>query len=280
MERETPTLRTTIVTYRYWLENPEERAEYEEMCARLKKDGLKKFPILSFQRDKKFKVVPGYVRLETNYIFSNQWNSETQRLMDWSETVFPNKNVKEGYYLKQTKKMRAIRKNTLVCGYCGKYEMVGCGKEFCDKCLDHEYLKEKDLFLLRLKPVAKHRPKRPPLTEEEHASLMPVYTERQTTGATSRNAAKLRKQRKDIEAKRNKGIIALDTEADGKLWLMDNNISVDNVIYYTHTDTFSFGWRSPVSEAVKAKIESVLKGKSFPFKYEFKTSQDGSRAAA
>jgi len=47
-----------------------------------------------------------------------------------------------------------------------------------------------------------------------------------------------------------------------------NGIKIDNCIYYSHTDRFSFGWRSPVSAEVVSEILNVIS--EFPFLYEIK----------
>lgn len=56
------------------------------------------------------------------------------------------------------------------------------------------------------------------------------------------------------------------------IWLLDHGLPLDNVIYYSHTDKFGFGWRSPVSPEVKSKILDLMS--EFPFNYEI-TATDG-----
>jgi hypothetical protein len=60
------------------------------------------------------------------------------------------------------------------------------------------------------------------------------------------------------------------TKYDGMIWLMDHGITTDNVIYYEHKDTFSFGWRSPIDDSNIDALRAELEG--FPFKYQIVTN--------
>lgn len=57
-------------------------------------------------------------------------------------------------------------------------------------------------------------------------------------------------------------------ELELQLLCLKHNIGIDNLIYYSHKDTFTFGWRKPVSHAEAQKITAALSGSSF--KYEIK----------
>lgn len=224
------------------------------------------------------------VELETTYLFDNQWNGGSMRLFDWFEGVYPNRSMKSGHWLEITPEMAKIRRETLKCGYCGKH--YGPNHEpapgaFCSACLDSEYLKQTDLKLLRLYPIVSesgsifkydHKPF-PELTAEEIAELLPKYVERQTTGSDSRAAKRRAKQRADIIKKHQETVEAATDEKDGLLWLWDHNVNLDNVIYYSHTRKFSFGWRQPVSFEVKSALLDIIS--EFPFDYEIKTADLG-----
>jgi hypothetical protein len=75
------------------------------------------------------------------------------------------------------------------------------------------------------------------------------------------------KQRDDILEEAEKYIRNATAERDGKLWLWEKGLDLDNVIYYSHTSKFSFGWRSPLDPILKSKLLDVLS--EFPFEYEF-----------
>lgn len=214
------------------------------------------------------------VWLETKCLFDNQWNTAedspnfpNRRVFDWAEDYDRyNSGTRMGHWLEITDEMREIRGNTVKCGYCGHQEPAS-DKVFCDKCLDSQYLEEKDLYLLRLKPISDTRSPAP-LTGEERAFLMPLYKEAQLHGSTERGKARLRKQREDILRKAEKAIAHAQTERDGMLWLMDHGINLDNVLYYTHTGKFGFGWRKPITGEVREALLEELR--EFKWDYEVK----------
>jgi hypothetical protein len=274
-------IKTKLHRYRFNLEHKGSRTKYKALCAKLKSEGLRMFNVLAapFGQEKKGQCPAGAVELDCACLFDNQWNtsgSETHngyRIFDWYECIYPNGQIKEGHYLEITDEMREIRRNTLKCGYCGHMEPAAKGLVFCEACLDSEYLKEKDLFLLRLMPVSLmdgvyRGSQRDLLSEAELAHLLPRYVERQTTGANSRNAAKLKKQRQRIEDKFTKAVENNNAEYVGMLWLMDHNWPVDNVLYYDHTSKFGFGWRTPLEASVVSKLLEIIS--EFPFPYEIK----------
>jgi hypothetical protein len=228
------------------------------------------------------------VEIEPACLFDNQWNTTTDRVFDWYQYYEVNRaNLARGHWLELTDEMRAARAQTLKCGYCGKHygplHAPAPENGFCDACLDSPYLKEKDLPLLRLRSLDQERSEngqyanRPELTKAEREMLLPKYIERQTTGTDSRAKARRDKQRLDVLNEYEKDTARATTERDGKLWLWDKGIDLDNVIFYNHTGRFCFGWRSPVSAAVESKLLDVLS--EFPFSYEIK-SETGRKEAA
>jgi hypothetical protein len=56
-------------------------------------------------------------------------------------------------------------------------------------------------------------------------------------------------------------------ERDGMLWLWEHNVPLDNVIYYSHTGRFAFGWRSPLAPEVRSRLLEILS--EFPGEYDF-----------
>ena len=220
------------------------------------------------------------IELETTHIFDDQWNTgpcngsdNGYRLFDWAENIYPNTNIKEGYYLEQTEPMREIRRNTSACGYCGKQEPSANGLAFCDKCIGSSTLKEEDLFLLRMCPVYRESDARTPLTEAEKAHLMPLYVDAQIHGKTEADKERRKKQLADIEAKYEKALISANNEHHGMMYLYRNGINLDNVIYYSHTGRFGFGWRKPIGPEEWARLADVLC--DFPCAYDVETSFDG-----
>jgi len=264
-------IKTTLHNYRFDISKPEENSAYEKLCSELEATpGRGHWHNVLVNPSAKGSPPPeGETVLECAHIFGNQWNSTTHRVFDWFEAIYPNKDIKHGHYLDITPEMIEVRKTTRACGYCGK-QTQDQEATFCLRCLDSEYLHEADLYLLRLKNFEVDDFRRGPLTDSEHAELLPLYIKRQTTGKDSRNAQKLTRQRAGIEAKRKRDTDDANIEAEGMTWLMNHNVSIDNVIYYSHTQRFGFGWRSGLSESVASALLDALNG--FPFEYDIKTA--------
>jgi hypothetical protein len=218
------------------------------------------------------------VALSTSSLFDNQWNEEggkNRRLFDWYlEYRLSGTHIKQGHWLEQTKGMIDIRNNTKKCGYCGN--MTTGTEEFCTKCIGSEYLEEKDLYLTRYRPVSERPRQFPELTAGEKALLLPLYETAQGLGKANREAlahSKARKKVADLVPEARKKAAKLVEEAEKKTvaytWLLDNKFrNLDNVIHYTHTDIFSFGWRKPYGKEEAAELRELLQ--DFPFNWEVK----------
>ena len=294
----TDTIKAELVYYRINTSYPEGRKTYAELCETLKEipfelwrtpgsfpSGATNFALNEFiknlQKKLDIRITTAHyqlhsreINLETKYLFEDQWSTaEGFRLHNKAEFEWPALHIKEGYYIRQNPQMIAVLQNTAKCGYCGSQAPAG-EKDFCDKCLSSPYLGVEHLHLLRMEPIEDpgRRTGKPlktprsakPLTEDEHAVILPRYTEVQT---------KVRKEKeKELRAaiKRNleQKVELAETDAKGMLWLLDAGISVENLIFYPHTKTFCFGWRQPVSKEVRAELIEKLQG--FPFKYEIK----------
>jgi len=242
--------------------------ETKELREVWKKSGLQKFDSLSFQ----FKNIPsGTYHVETKLLFSNQYNTaEGFRIFEkCSRILIDGKGIKtfEGYYIsKGMDQIRGLQKRQKICGYCGaRYN--DSEQVFCDKCLDSPYLKEAELYLVRLLPVYPEA-KRLPLTKEENEYLIPLYVKRQTTGTDSRAVQRLERQKRDMITKRDQTIKNAETEYNGLKWLMDHNINTENCIYYNHINQFCFGWRNSITGEVKDELYNKLI--HFPYDWKIK----------
>lgn len=281
-------LKTRIHRYYMDVSNPAEEAKYADMVARIKANGGGHGKWMKAIGDSKYRSDGAVlteaiedVELETEHIFGNQWNGTTERVFDWYEEAIycngrENKTIKRGHWLEITPEMAAIRREVVTCGYCGKHygpeRDAAPADGFCRKCLDSPYLKETEFHLLRLLPVAEtFGGNRQPLTDAERDALLPEYVLRQTTGADSRAAKRRNEQRADVEEKYAKETTAARIEHDGMIWLWEHGFDLANVIYYSHTDRFSFGWREPVCDSVCDKLLEVMS--EFPFRYEIKAKR-------
>lgn len=263
------TITTTITSYHFDTSDPEQAATYKALADALRVTHGKCFETWgggSGHYNNAWKDgVP--VELETKHLFNNQWNGviggEGVRVFDWAQDYPINfsKKIKRGHYLAMTPAMQAARENRQACGYCGKqYDNPA---QFCTACLDSEFLKEKELHLLRLRPVASNG-KRDALTPKERALILPAYNAAQQT-RRDRVAEALRES---LAADLQKTIDNKTRETDGKLWLLDHGIDIDNVIYYDHLGRFCFGWRCGLTDDERATLQENLAG--FPYLYDFK----------
>lgn len=276
-----PAIKTEMFIYRYDISDDKQREEYKALCESLKAQGKQCFNVIADSKpNDRTRMRSGTIYIETDCLFSNQWNTSSDspvnpdcRVFDWYEGIYPNKDIKEGHYTVITDEFRQLLDNVYKCGYCGSYHWAQKGLVFCDQCLGSEYLSEDLLHLLRLRPVSMDNKDRAKLSEAEKGYLLPLYVKAQTEGANTRAGQRLAKQRKDVISNAEKTIDNATIEREGFLWLLDHNINIDNCIYYNHTGKFSFGWRQPVSDSVRDKLLDVIS--EFPFPYEIKCSDDG-----
>ena len=295
----TDTIKAELVYYRINTSYSEGRKAYAELCETLKEipfgmwrasrsfpSGATNFDLNEFIKnlqkkldihittDAHYQLHSREINLETKYLFEDQWSTaEGFRLHNKAEFEWPALHIKEGYYIRQNPQMIAVLQNTAKCGYCGSQAPAG-EKDFCDKCLSSPYLGVEHLHLLRMEPIEDpgRRTGKPlktprsakPLTEDEHAVILPRYTEAQTKIRQKKEA----EVRAEVLKEFDKEAELATTKRDGMLWILDAGISTENLIFYPHTRTFTFGWRNEVSDIVRAKL--VEKLKEFPFKYEIK----------
>lgn len=288
---------TTLHTYCFDLSYPAQAEAYKALCAKLEATPGRGSSMVSWDAGaghySPFAPYAGEsglpVVLETRYLFDNQWNTapidgvteKGFRVFDWAEDhhssrpmgSMSGRNTRRGHYLDITPDMVALRHDWLKCGYCGAMEHRSAGLVFCPHCIDGEHLTESYLKLTRLRAVDDQRADFPELTAAERAERLPLYRAAQMHGATERGKARIAKLRRDIEAKRAKAMANATAEHDGMLWLLGHGfgqLAADNVIYYSHTSRFCFGWRKPLGEA---ELSTVLDFVSdFPFPYELKTA--------
>lgn len=218
------------------------------------------------------------VELETAHIFDNQWNTAASsptkpnhRIFDFAFDYKPNGNadIRRGHYLEQTAEMQEIRRNIFACGYCGKQEPAQKGYVFCPHCMGSEHLTEKDLRLTRMLPAGESfNGNRPELSESEKAHLLPIWRDAQINGGNARDKARIAKARESVAKDYESAIRKATMERDGKTWLMDRGINTANIIYYSHTGRWSWGWREKVSATLLPDVMEKLKDFPFPFDIE------------
>lgn len=215
--------------------------------------------------------------IETAHLFADQWNTAPiegaskngLRVHQWVEWDYPNKHIREGYWIELSDEIKELLRNTHVCGYCGKQEPAQKGYTFCPHCIDSEYLTASDLHLTRMVSIADSNKARAPLSDAEKAHLLPLYRDAQINRATVRGKARIEKARVDTQKQYDKAVASAQAERAGALWTIDNVPGLlGNWIYYSHTDKHCFGWRVPLDAGV---VETLLeKISEFPGAYEIK----------
>lgn len=276
-------MKTTLKSYYFDTRNPEDAAAYETLRAQLSATNGECFEAWggkgSYYNAAWLDGVP--VTLEAEHLFGNQWNTAPAdvagnlRVFNWAQD-YPahfDKRIKRGHYLAITEEMRAALHDNVKCRYCGHMEPAAIGHTFCPKCIGSEYLTEKDLKLTRLMRIDEAG-NAPDLTEEEAADLLPRWRAAQGLGKENRENLATSKRRREIAglvaAAREKGVRLVE-EAETKTaaftWLMDNGFrGIDNVIYYSHTGRFNFGWRTAIGAAEYGALVDLLC--EFPFDYD------------
>lgn len=275
------TIKTTLHTFNFDTTTPEGLAAWRAFKSERESGPRMMGPVLA-DHWRPFRDLDGHtVELETAHLFGDQWNTapipgvsdKGLRVFDFTlqsdsaphapEMSAP-RGIRRGHYLEQTEEMRAIRRDTMACGYCGKQEAAATAQAFCRHCLGSEYLTEGDLHLTRMRPVCDEG-NRAPLTSEERAERLPLFRDAQLYGVTERDKARIAKERASIAAEFEKTTRDATTKRDALLWLMDRGIKTDNVIFYSHTGRFSFGWRKPLSADVVAALLAVISEFHWPY---------------
>jgi len=271
------TIKTIIHAYKFNTKNADEAAAWGKLKSSLKAS----HPHCMHSHGGKLHYMPEFdnktLELETEHLFSNQWNTAPignsnigLRVFDWALDYEPNRNkyVMQGHYLEQTDEMREARRNRMACGYCGKQEPAQKGYVFCHHCLDSEYLKSTELHLLRMQTVDAPFPaKRAPLAEAESAHLLPLYKHAQLHGNSARGVARIAAERLSLVKSRDEAINHANIEHDGFIWCLNRGLKTDDLIYYKHTGRFCFGWRSNgVDLSILSEILDAIS--EFPFPYD------------
>jgi hypothetical protein len=275
------TIKTRLHPYEFNLDNQEQNQAYLDLKDSIRHIQGSKEPMPALRHPAEL-LDNGVLELELelNHLFADQWNTAPghgskngYRVFNWAENIYEDKRIKRGYYLEITEEMREALRNTSACGYCGKQEPSAKGLVFCDKCLGSPYLKETELHLTRMRPINQDHKPREPLTEAEKAWLIPQYVEAQTIGRTEADKKRLKAEREAVEAKHTKALIAANEEHKGMMFLLDHGFRLDNVIYYSHTGRFCFGWRTPIGKETWARLNEILS--EFPCSYDVKTDFSG-----
>ena len=242
--------------------------ETREARKHTRANGLQEFNSLAIQ----YKCVPaGIYEIEEKHLFSNQYNTKGKdghngyRIFEYCEKLsnIDCKKMQSGYYIfKGIEEIRELQARTKVCGYCGA-QYVDQKIEWCNQCLGSEYLEIDNLPLLFLVNV------RDKWGFDRSNVVIPADMLEEMK-ARQQVARKIRLQKEQEQKKESlaQGVIDAEKERKAFTWLIDQDLDYKNVIYYSHTGIFCFGWRDSIPEDKRADLHRILAG--FPYTYEIK----------
>jgi len=214
------------------------------------------------------------IELATKQLFNNQWNTVEGCITPLGARVFDWRHYRRisngdapltfnGYWLEQTPEMIEIRSNIVTCGYCGRQYTDRPSGSWCDACLGSEYLAEDTLHLLKLIPVAEDVIKSGVRDGQPPEDVVARYHKEQQRCSVAREKKGHARMLRSLKLK----IESVEKEFEAAKWMINHNVPMDNVIYYIHTDMFTFGWDTTLSSEARVRIEQRMEG--FPYKWSF-----------
>jgi len=283
-------IRLKVIKYCLNISKPGDATQYGSIQRTCEELGYRKFEV--FAPSYLASETPDAGEIEEQHLFESQYNLSGYRVHDWFECYEAHANNKrrDGYYLvgetdADIPALRKLQSQSHRCGYCG-YTYVGDNPPtFCDDCLSNAYLEDHELRLLRLVSLLEMRetslliPRsirelrwsslRPELSPAELDELRPRYQHQQQLRLEKVRQQKIAENHAKQEAARRDWLV--------EDWLLRNGINTDNVIYYTHTDEWCWGWRKvltiPEKEALRTHLQAIFSAELFE-RMVFKTSPD------
>jgi hypothetical protein len=268
---------STIITvpftyYRFNLDKPEEAEAYKNLSFPKCKVWTMYYYSPSTKKQRDFGASlkklgeRKTIDLETKHLFSNQWNTteeyENLRIHRWAEWDYPNRDIKEGYFIEITEELQHLLDNTLACEYCSHQEpKTVSNPTYCPSCVGSEYLSEDLLPLTKLQPVSSKK-KRDSFDKDLY---LKEHGDKLTKVLTDRKA----KKRDDLIEKYESKAALNKFQFETQLLLLDNEvIDLNNVIYYDHRKMWTFGWYTKLTDEEKVTLAQKLSSINFPHQYE------------
>ena len=240
-------------------------AEYKDLRAKLKE--YPRFRVWEYPAGAK-RIKSGSYKISTKHLFANQSVTlENVRIFDFVDysRAPDTADIRYGHYIADLTALNAAREIQCACGYCG-YRADNATGVWCPKCRGSEYLTPKDYPLLQMLPVRTTltRETQPPadvLTQIRHEQG--INTAKRTEKRIKAKFEKLKQDMKDAQ-----------TEADFLRLCISRGVvgfALDNLIYYPHSDTFTFGWRDRLTEDQAQEIRAALADVQTCYTIEFLT---------
>jgi len=244
----------SVVTFRFNIENEQEKINYKKFLNERKAQGQEVFETYKDTRHKTME--PGEYELDTSFLFNNQCNAGSHRLFDFSLYIFPYADIKSGYYIEcndQWHKLQELRNQRGKCGYCGKQYMQWSQGDYCQSCVGNEYLKVSELRLLEIRSILNDKC----ISQDIPKQLQEKYKTEQEKTRIKIQKSRLNHAKTRLDTKINSAQEKLNSVRYEKsimlkiidiLFEQDPDFDFDNIIYYSHTNTFCYGWRNSVTK--------------------------------
>lgn len=246
--------------------------DYRAICETAKALGYKLMRVYGTDYNFIDKLPVEPLALEPAFIFSNQYNAGKFRVMDWYESIVPNAELRIGYYLTgDIDALNEMKAAHYVCGYCGHRHQGHDAPITCPKCLGSEYLKPENLPLLTMQPLTGPRRDVATVGEDEYNAAQTARKDAYNAAQGDRLRRKADKVLADARAKCAEEMYRAESEAA----ILRQGIDTDNLIYYSHTKKWVFGWRSPMTQAESEAIRA--NGVEIPFDYTIKMDDGTTR---
>jgi hypothetical protein len=188
----------------------------------------------------------GTFEVDPSSMFDDQFNTTCGlRLHDWYENV----QTGYGYYVENIDELNAFRLQFSKCSWCG-FQEKHTKHEWCPKCRGSDYLAAHQYYLLAMRPLTTPRKTVSPPAEiiQSIEAAQIKTTKAQASKYFDDRMTDLNKKILNAEYERDFTEVAI---ARGVNWQ-----TLQNVIYYSHTQTFTIGWRTSVT---KNEGEAFLK---------------------
>lgn len=92
--------KAVLTYYRFDISQPVQATQYKALCSQLQAQGLTKWDFVGLDRMTEMEQHNGKeVTIYDKDTFDNQYISDIGRLFNWKEQIYPNKKIKNGYYL-------------------------------------------------------------------------------------------------------------------------------------------------------------------------------------
>lgn len=248
--------------YHLFIDRPEDAARYEQIKAACSAFGHNLCRVIPLDKRDSAEM-PENQTIDPAHLFDNQYNTiEGFRIFDWYEICAFNRgkdnlNYRHGYYLSgDIGALKEAKRNQYICGYCGKRYQAPIEQITCSACLGSEYLTEEYLPLLVLHPVDESH-KSALLTEEQLEKLKADRTEALRLANIQRKKLRLERMKRDAKKlieSTTEAFVKNLYEAKIKAALMSAGFDISNLIYYSHADKWSYGWRDPLDNHESASI--------------------------